>query len=243
MNTFRSAIDRCLAVIPARGGSKGISRKNIQLLLGKPLLAYTIEAAQQARSLGRILVSTEDPEIAKIASQFGAEVPFLRPSELARDETPTLPVLQHVLTRLKALENFEPEIIVLLQPTSPLRRASDIDRAVALLQKSGADSVVSLCLAEYSPFWMRRLEGDRVLPFLPDAPEYLRRQDLPPVYQLNGAVYVTRRRVLLEQSRLLGDDTRGIVMDVESSVDIDKPLDWKTAALIMQERQSVGAWH
>jgi N-acylneuraminate cytidylyltransferase/CMP-N,N'-diacetyllegionaminic acid synthase len=229
----------CLAIIPARGGSKGIPRKNILSLLGKPLIAYTIEAARKACLIGRVLVSTDDPEIAAVATQFGAEVPFLRPPELARDETPTLPVLQHLLSQLKTTENYEPEIIVLLQPTSPLRRVGDIDKAVTLLQQTSADSVVSLCVAEHSPYWMNRLESDRVLPFLENVPEYARRQDLPPVYRINGAVYATRRRILMEQNRLLGEDTRGIVMDAESSVDVDTPLDLKIAMLILQERQNV----
>lgn len=229
----------CLAIIPARGGSKGIPGKNIVPLLGRPLVAYTIEAARKSRWIGRVLVSTDDPEIAAASKRFGAEVPFLRPAELARDETPTLPVLQHVLAQLKSAEKYEPEIIVLLQPTSPLRRVEDIDRAVALLHQTGADSVVSLCAAEHSPYWMNRLEGDRVLPFLDNVPEYERRQDLPPVYRLNGAVYATRRRILMEQDRLLGEDTRGIVMDAESSVDIDTPLDLRIAMLILQERQHV----
>jgi CMP-N-acetylneuraminic acid synthetase len=229
---------RTVAIIPARGGSKGLPRKNILPLLGKPLIAHTIEAARVARSLQRVVVSTENPEIAEIARQYGAEVPFLRPLELAGDETPTLPVLQHVLTQLKATEGGEPEIIVLLQPTSPLRRAEDIDKAIALLGQTGADSVVSLCVTEHHPYWMKRLEGDRVLPFLENAPEYTRRQDMSPVYRLNGAVYVTRREILMEQNRILGQDTRGLVMDAESSVDIDTYLDFKIAEIILQERQN-----
>src|SRR5271154_4754825 len=155
---------RRLAIIPARGGSKGLPRKNLLRLSGKPLIAHTIEAACVARSLPRILVSEGSPGIAEVGQQYGAEVPFLRPPELASDETPTLPVLQHVLAQLEATESCPPEIIVLLQPTSPLRRAEDIDRAVDLLERSGADSVVSLCAAEHHPAWMKRLEGDRVLP-------------------------------------------------------------------------------
>jgi N-acylneuraminate cytidylyltransferase/CMP-N,N'-diacetyllegionaminic acid synthase len=239
MNPSDFQKSNCLAVIPARSGSKGIPGKNILPLLGKPLIAHTIEAARKACLIGRVLVSTDDPEIAAVATQFGAEVPFLRPAELAQDETPILLVLQHLLTQLKLSEHYEPEIIVLLQPTSPLRRAGDIDRAVTLLQQTGADSVVSLCAAEHSPYWMKRLEGDRVSPFLENVPKNVRRQDLPPVYRINGAVYATRRRILMEQDRLLGEDTRGIVMDAESSVDIDTPLDLKIAMLILQERQNV----
>lgn len=229
---------RCLAIIPARAGSRGLPGKNTLPLGGKPLIAHTIEAARAAHSIQRIVVSTESEEIAHIAQQYGAEVPFLRPAELARDETPTLPVLQHVLSEIAAAEGHQPEIIVLLQPTSPLRRAKDIDRAVTLLEQTRADSVVSLCAAEHHPAWMRRVECGRVLPFLENGPECTRRQDLPPVYRLNGAIYVTRARVLLQENAILGRDTRALVMDNESSVDIDTPLDLKIAALILQERKN-----
>ena len=229
---------RSLAIIPARGGSKGLPGKNILPLQGKPLIAHTIEGARAAHCIHRVVVSTESTEIAQIARQYGAEVPFLRPAELARDETPTLPVLQHVLRELAASEGREPDIVVILQPTSPLRRSEDIDRAVNMLEETGADSVVSLCVAEHHPAWMRRIESGRVLPFLENAREYTRRQDLPPVYRFNGAIYVSRTRVLLQENVILGRDTRALVMDAESSVDIDTPLDLKIAALIMQERQN-----
>ncbi len=231
-------MSRCLAIIPARGGSKGIPLKNIVPLGGKPLIAHTIEAAKMASSIQRVVVSTESQEIAQVARQYGAEVPFLRPAELARDDTPTLPVIQHVLAELQASEGIKPEIIVLLQPTSPLRSAEDIDRAVKQLEETGADSVVSLCVAQHHPAWMKRVDGDRVLPFLENAPEYTRRQDMPTVYRLNGAIYVTRRRILLEQNRILGPDTRALIMDAESSVDIDTPFDLKLASLIMRERKN-----
>lgn len=229
---------RCLAIIPARAGSKGLRGKNTVPLGGKPLIAHTIEAARAAHSIQRIVVSTESEEIAHIARQYGAEVPFLRPAELAQDETPMLPVLQHVLSQLTATEGHQFEIVVLLQPTSPLRRAEDIDRAVTLLEQTRADSVISLCAAEHHPAWMKRIERDCVLPFLENGPEVTRRQDLPPVYRLNGAIYVTRAQVLLQGNAILGRDTRALIMDNESSVDIDTPLDMKLAALILQERQN-----
>lgn len=226
-----------IGLITARGGSKSIPRKNVKLLAGKPLIAYTIEAGLQAQSLDRLIISTDDEEIAKLARRYGAEVPFLRPKELAADDTLTLPVVQHAVRWLEENEEAEIDVVVTLQPTSPLRRAEHIDLAVKKLLDTNADSVVSVCLAEHSLYWMKRLEGDRVFPFLPDAPEYTRRQDLPPVYRLNGAVYVTRRDVLMEQGRVLGKDTRAIVMDWESSIDIDTMLDLKLAELILQERQ------
>lgn len=231
---------RCLAIIPARAGSKGLRGKNTLPLAGKPLIAHTIEAARAAHSIQRVVVSTDSEEIARIAQQYGADVPFLRPAELARDETAVLPVLQHVLSKLIATEGHQPEIIVLLQATSPLRKAEDIDRAVALLEQTGADSVVSLCLAEHHPAWMKRIEFDRVVPFLENGPEYTRRQDMPPVYRLNGAIYVTRPQVLLQGNAILGPDTRALVMDNESSVDIDSALDLKLAALILEERKNHG---
>lgn len=231
--------DYCLAIIPSRGGSKGLPRKNILPLLGKPLIAYSIEAARASRFIGRVVVSTDDVEIAEIARRYDAEVPFLRPPDLARDDTPSLPVVQHVISQLQKSDGYEPKVIILLQPTSPLRRTADIDRSVALLTKSGADSVVSVCIAEHHPYWMKSLEGDQVRPFLANAPEHNRRQDLPPVYRLNGAVYVTRREVVTQHNLLLGSDTRGVVMDADSSVDIDTLLDFKLAEFILRQRTNV----
>jgi len=226
-----------LAIIPARGGSKGVPGKNIRPVLGKPLIAYTIEAALEARSVGRVLVSTDDPETAAIAKTLGAEVPFMRPAELGSDDTPTLNVVRHVLSELNSLQRYNPEIIVLLQPTSPLRRSEDIDRAIALLNKTKADSVVSVCVAEQNPHWMIHLDGDhRVRPFVDQAQEYLRRQDLPPVYRINGAVYATRTKSIMKSNRLLGEDTRGYIMDEESSIDIDTELDIQIATLLIQDR-------
>lgn len=233
----KSECDNCLAIIPARGGSKGLPNKNILPLGGKPIIVHSIEAARAAQCIQRIVVSTDSPEIAEIARHHGADVPFLRPAELAQDEAPTLPVMQHVLSQLATAEGWQPEIVVLLQPTSPLRQSEDIDRAVTLLRETGADSVVSVCLSEHHPAWMKRIESGRVLPFLDDAPAYARRQDLPPVYRLNGAIYVTRRRVLQDENRILGCDTRALIMDPDSSVDIDTALDLKLASLILQERQ------
>jgi N-acylneuraminate cytidylyltransferase/CMP-N,N'-diacetyllegionaminic acid synthase len=225
-----------LAIIPARGGSKGLPRKNIRPLLDKPLIAYTIMTALRAKALGRLVVSTDDPEIATIAKSYGAEVPFLRPAELGQDDTPTIEVVRHVLANLKPLKSEQPEIVVLLQPTSPLRRAKDIDEAVAKLESSRADSVVSVCAVDHGLQWMMQLHGDRVLPLVGDAQKYVRRQDLPIVYQMNGAVYVTRTDVIIKQHRLFGEDTRGYIMDAESSIDIDTALDMKIASLLMKER-------
>jgi CMP-N,N'-diacetyllegionaminic acid synthase len=239
-STTQESNCRCVAIIPARGGSKGLPRKNILPLEGKPLIAYTILAARAARSIQRTIVSTESAEIAEVAREYGAEVPFLRPLELAQDDTPTLPVLKHVLNQIEAAEGSKPEIVVVLQPTSPLRKAADVDAAVRLLEQTQADSVISVCAVEHHPALMKRLESDRLVPLLPNSPEYARRQDLPPVYRPNGAIYVTRRQVLLD-NHIMGPDTRALLMDAESSVDIDTRLDLKIAGLIMQERINAGA--
>ncbi len=230
-------MNKILGLIPARGGSKSILRKNIQLLFDKPLIAWTIEAALRSHKLNRVIVSTEDEQIADVSKKIGAEVPFLRPVELAQDHIPTLSVLLHALSWLKERENYTPDIIVLLQPTSPLRCTEHIDQAIALLLESGADSVVSVCLAKQNPHWMKRLEGDRVYPFVENGQEYHRRQDLPPVYYLNGAVYVTRYEVLTNQNQIFGNDIRAIVMDPESSIDIDTLFDFKMAELFLKEQK------
>jgi N-acylneuraminate cytidylyltransferase/CMP-N,N'-diacetyllegionaminic acid synthase len=226
----------CLGIIPARGGSKSIPHKNIREVGGKPLIAWTIEVALKSEKLDRVIVSTDDEEIALISQQWGVKVPFMRPPELARDDTPTLPVLRHAVSSLEAAESYVPDVIVVLQPTSPLRRTEHIDQAVELLLQTRADSVVSICHSKHSPYWMKRLEGNRVFPFLNDVREYTRRQDLPAVYRLNGAVYATRYGVLMKQNRILGDDTRALVMDSESSIDIDSYLDFRLAEILLAER-------
>lgn len=228
---------KILGIITARGGSKTIPRKNIKRLAGKPLIAWTIEAAQQSRVLNRVIVSTDDEKIAAIARKWEAEVPFLRPEKLAKDNTPTLPVLQHAVSFLKAKEGYLPDAIVLLQPTSPLRNAKHIRQAVSLLRKTKADSVVSVCLAKENPYWMMRFKGNRAHPFMTNGREYERRQDLPSAHFINGAIYVTRYSVLMGEHKILGRDTRAFVMDAKSSIDIDTSLDFKIAEALMKERQ------
>lgn len=229
---------RIIAIIPARGGSKGLPGKNIRTLAGKPLIAWTIEAAKKVKSIDRVIVSTEDKKIAKVAGKYGAEVPFMRPAKLARDHSPTLSVLQHAVSWLKTHENYQPDVIVLLQPTSPLRDAGAIQKAITLLQKSKADSIVSLCPAEHSPYWMKVLKGNKMYPLLKNGKENSRRQDLPPVYRLNGAIYITRNKTLMKQNRILSKDVRAVFMNAESSVDIDTAFDFKIAEILLRERKN-----
>ena len=230
---------KIVALIPARGGSKGIVRKNIRQLAGKPLIAYSIEQAQQAHSVDRVVVSTDDLEIGSVAREYGAEVPFVRPAELARDDTPDLPVCQHALRWLMMHENYCPEIVVWLRPTSPLRTVQDINAAVRLLLETGADCVRSICPAEHHPYWMKRLEGNRLLPFVEgvDESKYYRRQELPPAYRLNGAVDVTWCKRVVEDGKLFDGDMRGYLMPMERSVDLDSELDFALAELLLQRRE------
>ena len=225
-----------LAVITARGGSKGIPQKNLSTILGKPLIAYTIEAALQAKTLTRTIVSTDDKTIAQVSKQYGAEVPFLRPQHLATDTATSIAVLQHAVTNLANEEDYKTDLIVCLQPTSPLRTAGDIDQAVNLCLQSGADSVVSLCQAKYHPYWTKKIFDGRVYPLInEDEQNYTRRQDLPPVYQLNGALYVIRAKVLLEETRILGEYTIPYIMPQERSIDIDTKTDLQIAELLLKE--------
>ena len=228
-----------LGLIPARGGSKSVSRKNIRLLVGKPLIAWTIEIALACPSLDRVIVSTDDREIAKVARRHGAEVPFIRPVELAQDDTPDLPVYQHTLSWLAEHEGYRPDIVVWLRPTVPLRTVQDVEAALQQLIETGADCVRSVCPAEHHPYWMKRLKGDRLVPFVEgiDVARYYQRQLLPPVYRLNGAVDVTWYRTVMEKGLLYSGDVRGYVMPVERSIDLDSELDFALAELLLRRRK------
>lgn len=221
---------KVVGIIPARGGSKGIPDKNIRPLVGQPLICYTIKAALEARLLSRVLVSTDSPHIAQIAKEYGAEVPFLRPAELAWDDTPRLPVVRHAVAYLKKTEGYRPDIIVTLQPTSPLRMAEHIDAAIEMLVCTGADAVFSVCEAEHSPYWMRRVDADgRLVPVLPGSETYLQRQDLPVVYRINGAVYAETYETVCRDRPHADLDIRALVMERRKSIDIDEDLDLRIA--------------
>ncbi len=224
-----------LAVIPARSGSKGVAGKNIRLLLSKPLIVYTIEAAQRAKTIDKIIISTDDKEIARVCGRHGAEVPFMRPKPLARGNTPMLPVLQHAVKYLKEKQSYKADIVVLLQPTSPLRKSHHIDMAVRKLLNTKADSAVTFCEAAPSPYWFSKIVRGRVVPFLPSGDKYTRRQDLPKLYEMNGAVYATRYDCLMRQRRILGKDTRPILMSREESINIDTELDLKIAEALLRK--------
>lgn len=223
------------AIIPARGGSKRLPGKNLRVLGRMSLLGHAVASAREASTLDRFIVSTASAEIADEARRHGAEVPFLRPPELATDEAGMVPVLQHAVSWLEATAGIRPDLVVTLQPTSPFRTGADIDRTVQKLLETDADSAQTLTEAEYHPFFMSTLDGDRVIPLFPDGHKFVCRQDAPPVYQPSGAVYVTRYHVLMERGRLLGENNLAVAMGFESAVNIDTEWDFRLAELILRE--------
>ena len=220
---------KVLGIIPARGGSKGIPRKNIKFLCGKPLLAYTIESASNARRLTRTILSTENQKIADVGRSLGIDVPFLRPPELSKDASPTLPVVQHALETLERRgEHYD--AVCLLQPTNPLRRSADIDYCIELLEKTGADSVISVLPvpAKYNPNWVYwKYEDGRLCLSTGENEPIPRRQDLPPAFHREGSVYVTRTDVVRIQQSLYGKKILGYEISPEFSSNIDTPGDWQ----------------
>lgn len=218
-----------LAIIPARGGSKGVPRKNLKPLGGQPLIAHIIATAQAARGVDRVLVSTEDTEIATVARACGAEVPFIRPAELARDETPTLPVLQHAVAWLAEHEAYHPDYVLLVYPTSPLLRVSRIEEAVERCRETQADSVISGTL-DKGHFW---IEADGAWQRL--YPTQLEnRQRSRPLFRENGAIYLTRTAVLGTQ--VVASSAAVLLMDPEENVDIDTPEDFARAEQLLATR-------
>ncbi len=224
---------RTWAIVPARGGSKGIPRKNIKPLGGKPVLQYTAEQAREAGGIERLIVSTEDAEIAAVARALGLEVPFLRPAELAQDATSTIDVILHLVEILLAEPNtVAPDLILLLQPTFPFRRAEHLQSAVRLLQENPqADSLVSVSPMphHYSPFYAMTLEAGRVNYLFPGQ-QYTRRQDQTPTFYRNGVIYVTRLESLLRYRHLEGEHILSLVIeDAPSLINLDTPADWTAA--------------
>lgn len=230
---------KIVAIIPARGSSKKIPRKNIMPLSGKPLIAWTIETSLKCQCLDRVIVSTEDAEIADISKKYGAEIPFMRSMDLSQDSTPDLPVCQHALRQMADNENYYPDIVVWLRPTCPLRRVEDIKSAVDKLIETGADCVRSVTQVEHHPYWMKRLEEDRLQPFLKDKDEkkYYQRQLLPELYRLNGVVDVVWAKNVLMKQQLFSGDMRAVIIPYEFSVDIDTELDFMLAEAILERQR------
>ena len=226
-----------LAVIPARGRSKGLSGKNIKKLFGKPLIAWSIEQAKSCDDIDRIVVSTDDENIAKVAKKSGEEVPFMRPLELAADTALIIDVISHAIDWLEEHEDYRPEYILLLQPTSPLRSPKDIKGAIQILKDKKARSVVSVCETDHHPWWSNILPEDgNMKDFI--RPEALnrRRQDLPVFYKVNGAIYLSELEYLYKCNGFFGPDTFAYKMPKTRSVDIDSAIDFKLAELLLEKK-------
>ncbi|RNB85225.1 cytidylyltransferase domain-containing protein [Brevibacillus panacihumi] len=222
-----------LAIIPARGGSKGVPRKNIRELAGKPLIAWTIEEAKKSKYIDRLVVSTEDEEIAGVARQCGGEVPFMRPSSLSRDDTPGIDPVLHAVSVLSGFD-----YVVLLQPTSPLRTSEDIDECLEHCLRQNANACVSVTLTDKSPYWMYELTVESGLkPVVVSDKPVPRRQDAPNVYVLNGAVYVAKTNWLQQTRSFLDKETVGYVMPKERSIDVDTELDFCILETIIREKK------
>lgn len=233
-----SDIPYCLAIIPARGGSKGIPQKNITPVGGHPLIAWTIVAAQHAKHISRAILTTDSLSIAEIGQQYGIEVPFLRPSELALDDTPGIAVILHAV---RQMADCRPELVVGLQPTSPLRSARDIDAAIEMAVEKKADAVVSVTRAAEHPYWMKRIDTEgRMRDFIQQDHPITRRQLLPPAYVLNGAIYVVRTEVLLERETFYTENTYAYLMPPERALDIDSAWDLYLADLLLTDQRSLG---
>lgn len=224
---------KALVLIPARGGSKGVPSKNIKLLNGKPLIQYTIDAALALFPSNDVLVSTDDPSIVAIAESLGVGVPFIRPAELATDEASSYSVIDHALEMVDGTRNYD--TLVYLQPTSPLRTSLHIREAIDLFEKEKPDMVVSVKETDSNPYYVLFEEDDSGYLQKSKDGNFTRRQDCPPVFEYNGAIYI----VNIEAYRRLGTFNfrrkRKYVMSRETSVDIDTPLDWTVAETIMNE--------
>lgn len=229
-----------LAIIPARGGSKRLPGKNIKDLKGKPLIAWTIESALSSIYLDEVMVSTDDSEIAKVSTQFGAELPFIRPAELADDFSTRTDVIKHTITfyREKLGKNFD--YLVYLQPTSPLRTKCHIDEAIEYLFCKSADAVVSVCEVEHPIQWSGILpEDNQMSNFLEKVSIASRSQDLKTGYRLNGAIYICDVEKFLEHNCIfINENIYAYKMSQESSVDIDSKLDFKFSEVLITERNN-----
>ena len=223
---------KTLGIIPARGGSKGIPRKNLRHLGNKPLIAWTIEQALGATLLDDIIVTTEDQEIADVAKRWGAKVPFMRPPELAQDTTPGIDVIMHALDYAQDFQR-----ILVLQPTSPFRTSADTDGIIQFCNDRGTPSAVSVTPASKHPYWTYALSEEELVPLLKVDATKKSRQELPQAYNLNGALYLAEVEWLKRTKTLIHDTTLGYVMPTERSTDLDTELDWDWAEFLLERKK------
>lgn len=228
--------EQILAIIPARGGSKTLPRKNIKKLKGIPLIAHTILSAKNSKYITRTVVSTDDNEIACIAKTYGAEIPFLRPQNLAGDSSPTIDSILNMLDYLEKHEKYYPDYVLLLQCTSPLRNTKHIDESIEKLLSSNFDGIISICNAEVNPYWTNILNKDKLQYFIKEGKQITRRQDLPEIYRYNGAIFLAKTETLKKEKTFEVENLTGYIMDEYSSIDIDTEIDFTIAEIIKDVR-------
>jgi len=225
-----------IAIIPARKDSQGIKNKNLVVLAGKPLIAYSIQTALACKAINKVIVSTDSPAIANISKKFGAWVPFLRPRSLAKADTPLLPVLIHCLEFIERILKTRINNLILLDPTSPFRNNQDILKCLKLIEKPKTDSVVTVCEAEHNPYFvMRKIKDNYLVSLIKPKKELTRRQDAPKVYRINAGVYVIKRDVLLS-GKIFTPHTRAVMMPQVRSIHIDQLLDLQIAQFLIEKK-------
>ncbi len=225
-----------LALIPARAGSKGIPGKNLREFAGRPLLAHSIECAQRVPAISRVVLTTDSKDMAEAGRSFGAEIPFMRPPELAIDTTPMLEVIQHT-ARFLSKTGWVPDVIILLQPTAPFRHDTDISAALSMiLDKPNAESIVSVeeVPSHFSPHYVMKIADGFLTPFLPEGERVTRRQDAPPAYTRNGQFYIMRHSTLMEKNSIYGDHSIPFVTSHEA-VNLDTLEDWEAAEQLVKK--------
>jgi CMP-N,N'-diacetyllegionaminic acid synthase len=231
---------KILALILARSGSKGLPGKNIRPLVDKPLIAWTLKQANNSKYINRIIVSTDDRQIAATTKEYNGEVPILRPPELATDNATSTEAIMHMVDYLLKTEYYQPDYVMLLQPTSPLRRTEDIDAAMELLLSKKAEAVVSVCKTVHHPWLSNSLPEDHNMKdFLRPQIKNKNRQELPLFYQLNGAIYLASLSYFKAMNGFIGNSTYALVMPRERSVDIDNLLDFQFAELLMKSEETI----
>lgn len=228
--------NKILAIIPARGGSKRLPGKNIKKISGKPMMAHAILAVKGSKYVDRVVVSTDDRKIATISQRYGAETPFLRPAELANDTVPTLPAFQHAVRYFETNMKFRPDIIVIVQPTSPMVTSADVDGAIEKMVKTKTNSCFSVCEINQRPEWMYYLDNNKPRLLLKNLWENKRSQDLPKLGIINGSVYVVNYKTLMKKNKVRDNNTSIYIMPKERSVDIDDMHDFELAEFLMKKQ-------
>jgi len=232
---------KILGLITARAGSKGITNKNKRNLAGKPLIVWTMEAAKESNAFSDIVLSTDDEDIVQIAKDNDVKVPFIRPKELAMDNSSHIDVIIHALNWLQKYDNFKPDIVVLLQPTSPLRNAYDIQESISIAVNKNADAVISLCECSAHPYLIKKISNQgKVESFYKTPNGYLPRQSFPLAYYINGAIFLAHTDILLEKKTWYTSKTYPYIMPEERSLDINTPRDLYLAELILKNQYKNG---